>query len=197
MPAHQPISCYLSKVVIRSRISLRALYKCLIWKKQKKRKKRHCVIRTIFRLQFTCINFRDGDQSHQKLNAVTSSTNETHVNCLTNFENGFCYSQHHQLFVFEKEKSYVRYTRRAIIKIPIKLYAYESYKITNVSVNAQMDTVIVTTMHSQIYISKLFDPETVTLQRLEFTMLGEPLHVDSIISMSICSWKPIIMTAGK
>lgn len=140
---------------------------------------------------------RDGDQSHLKLNPVASATSETEVNCLTNFQNGFCYAQFNKLFVFEKEKSYVRFTRRAIIKIPIKLYALESYKITNVSVNAQMDSVIVTTFHSQIYISKLFDPEVVTLQHLDFVMLGEPLHIASIISMSVCSWKPIIMTACK
>lgn len=119
------------------------------------------------------------------------------MNCLTNFESGFCYSQFNQLFVFEKEKSYVRYTRRSIIKIPIDLYDIDSYKITNVSVNAQMDSVIVSTFHSQIYISKLFDPEVITVQHLDFTMLGEPLHIASIISMSICSWKPIIMTACK
>lgn len=141
--------------------------------------------------------FSDGDQSHLKLNAVPSSTNETDVNCLTNFENGFCYSQYNQLFVFEKEKSYVRFKRRSIIKIPIKLYSPESYKIANVSVNAQMDTVIVSTFHSQIYISKLYNPETITLQRIEFVMLGEPLHIASIVSMSICSWKSIIMTAGR
>lgn len=131
------------------------------------------------------------------MNAVSSGTYENDVNCLTNFESGFCYAQFNQLFVFEKEKSYVRYTRRAIIKIPIKLYPPETFKIINVSVNTQMDTVIVTTKHSQIYISKLFDPENVSLQRLEFSLLGEPLHVASIISMSVCSWKPIIMTAGK
>lgn len=141
--------------------------------------------------------YSDSDQSHLKLNPVAKGTYETDVNCLTNFENGFCYAQYNQLFVFEKEKSYVRYKRRSIIKIPIRLYAPDSYKITNVSVNSQMDTVIVTTFHSQIYISKLFDPEMVTLQHLEFVMLGEPLHIASIVSMSICSWKPIIMTAGK
>lgn len=144
----------------------------------------------------TCAH-SDGDQSHLKLTPVAKGTYETDVNCLTNFENGFCYAQYNQLFVFEKEKSYVRYKRRSIIKIPVRLYAPESYKITNVSVNSQMDTVIVTTFHSQIYISKLFDPEMVTLQHLEFVMLGEPLHIASIVSMSICSWKPIIMTAGR
>lgn len=146
----------------------------------------------------TVMNFcSDGDQSHLKLNPVSSGTNETDVNCITNFGSGFCYSQFNRLYVFEKEKSYVRYTRRSIIKVPIDLYSMDSYKITNVSVNAQMDSVIVTTFHSQIYISKLFDPEKITLQHLDFVMLGEPLHTASIISMSICSWKPIIMTACK
>lgn len=119
------------------------------------------------------------------------------MNCLTNFENGFCFAEFNQLYVFEKEKSYIRYTRRSIITIPIELYTPKSYKITNVSVNVQMDTVIVTTYHSQIYISRLFDPEIITLQHLKFSMLGEPLHIESIVSMSICSWKPIIMTACK
>lgn len=123
-------------------------------------------------------------------------TQETDVNCLTNFDSGFCYSQYNQLYVFEKQKSYTRFTRRSIIKIPIDLYPPESYKISNVSVDLQVDTVIVSTMHSQIYISKLMEPETVVLQHLEFSMLGEPLHIAGIIGMSVCSWKPIIMTAG-
>lgn len=124
-------------------------------------------------------------------------THQTDVNCLTNFESGFCYSQFNQLFVFEKEKSYVRFTRKSIIKIPIDLYPAETYTISNVSVNLQVDTVIVSTLHSQIYISKLMEMETVALQYLEFAMLGEPLHIAGIIGMSICSWKPIIMTAGE
>lgn len=92
---------------------------------------------------------RDGDQSHLSLNSVSTSSEETEVNCLTNFDVGFCYSQHNQLYVFEKEKSYVRFTRRSIIKIPIDLYASSLYTIKNVSVNAQMDTAIVTAAHNQ------------------------------------------------
>lgn len=141
-------------------------------------------------------NFFYSDQSPLKLNPVSMRTHETDVNCLTNFESGFCYSQFNQLYVFVKEKSYVRFTRRSIIKIPIDLYPPETYVIKNVSVNLQMDTVVVSTLHSQIYISKLMEPETVILQYLDFAMLGEPLHIGGIIGMSICSWKPIIMTAG-
>lgn len=33
--------------------------------------------------------------------------------------------------------------------------------------------------------------------QIEFKFLGEPLHIDSIIDLSVCSWKPIAMTASK
>lgn len=59
-----------------------------------------------------------------------------------------------------------------------------------------MDTVIATTLHSQIYISKLYEAEAIDEQSLSFEMIGEPLHIDGIIGMSVCSWKPIIITAG-
>lgn len=90
----------------------------------------------------------------------------------------------------------MRYKRRAIIAIPIKLYEFESYRIVNVAVNVQMDTVIVTALHSQIYVSKLYEAEKITEQKLCFEMIGEPLHIAGIIGMSVCSWKPIIITAG-
>lgn len=126
------------------------------------------------------------------------STVEKHdVNCLTYFEKGFCFAQNNYLYVFEKEQSYVRFTRKTILRIPIKLYKPDAYCITNVSVNLEMDTVIVSAKHSQIYIGKLFKPETVKLQDIEFQLLGESLHIDGIIEMSVCSWKSIIMTACK
>lgn len=145
---------------------------------------------------FKKLFFSDNDQPPLKLNSVSIRTHKTEVNCLTNFEKGFCYALYNQLYVFEKEKSYIRYMRRSIIEIPIDLYPSESYTIKNVSINIQVDTVIVTTKHSQIYISKLMELETVALQHIDFVMLGEPLHIAGIIGMSICSWKPIVMTAG-
>lgn len=89
----------------------------------------------------------------------------------------------------------MRYTKRALITIPIRLFADDLFVIANVSVNAAMDTVIVTAKHSQIYISKLFEPDALRVLESEFALLGEPLHIDGIVSMSVCSWKPIIMTA--
>lgn len=129
---------------------------------------------------------------------ITSQTIDERidVNCLTHFDIGFCYAIRNSLYVFEKEKAYVRYTKKTLITIPIKLFAAPLFTITNVSVNAAMDTVIVTAMHSQIYIAKLFEPGCLRLIELEFNILGEPLHIDGIVSMAVCSWKPILMTAG-
>ena len=90
----------------------------------------------------------------------------------------------------------MRYIKKTIIRIPITLYAERLYVITNVAINVQMDTVIVTARHSQIYIGTLFVPQTVQVKELEFQILGEPLHVEGIVGMAVCSWKPIIMTSG-
>lgn len=89
----------------------------------------------------------------------------------------------------------MRYTKRTLITIPVKLFPAPLFTISNVSVNAAMDTVIVTAKHSQIYIGKLFEADALRVIELEFSLLGEPLHIDGIISMSVCSWKTIIMTA--
>lgn len=118
-----------------------------------------------------------------------------HVNCLTYFTKGFAYAIQNVLYVFEKEGSF-KYTKKTILTIPVDNYPEDLYKITNVAVNAQMDTVCVTTLHSQIYIGMLFVPETLTVKELNFKTLGEPLHINKIISMSVCAWKPIIMTAS-
>lgn len=143
------------------------------------------------------IYFRDDEHVSLGLTAVDLATKKTHVNCLTYFECGFCFAQHNVLHAFQKDKVYVRYTKRSIMKIPIDLYDDELYEITNVSINAAMDTVVVTAKHNQIYISKLFEPETMDVQHFRFCVLGESLHIDGIISMSVCSWKTIIMTASK
>lgn len=119
------------------------------------------------------------------------------MNCLTYFESGFCFAQHNILHVFQKDKLYVRYGKRSIIEIPIHLYDNELYQITNVSINSTMDTVVVAAKHSQIYISHLFEPEAMSVQHFQFRMLGESLHINGIISMSVCMWKSIIMTAAK
>lgn len=123
--------------------------------------------------------------------------NAADVNCLTYFQTGFCFAQFNTLYVFEKKSSYIRYTRKTILDIPIHLYERDLYTIMNVSINLNMDTVVVSAKHNQIYIGKLFIPETVELQKISFQLFGQCLHVDGIIDMAVCLWKPIILTASK
>lgn len=60
-----------------------------------------------------------------------------------------------------------------------------------------MTTVIVTSCHRQIYISKLYETESISLVHMKFNELGESLHIDGITSMTVCAWKSIVMTAAK
>lgn len=98
--------------------------------------------------------------------------------------------------MFEKETNY-RFTKKTIITIPAGIFPDALYRIVNVAINVKMDTVIVTTLHNQIYTSMLVVPETLKVKELHFQTLGEPLHIGGIVGMSVCSWKPIVMTAGK
>lgn len=118
------------------------------------------------------------------------------VMCITNFNKGFIYALHNIVHVFEKETTF-KFQKRTIVTITIDLYEKEQYRIVNMAVNAQQDTVIATTLHSQIYIAPLFPTETLKIMKIEFKTLGEPLHIDSIIAVSCCAWKSIIMTACK
>lgn len=121
-------------------------------------------------------------------------TDRNDVKCLTNFSKGFCYSVHNVLYVYEKQPNH-NYKKKSIITVPVDLYERRLYEIENVAINGKMDTVIVTPKHNQIYYSMLYVPEMLNAEQLEFNKLGEPLHIDGIISMSVCAWKPIIMTA--
>lgn len=133
---------------------------------------------------------------------IAQSTEEIHVEdhqdvlCITNFDKGFIYALHNIVHVYEKETTF-KYQKRTIINIPITFYEKESYRIVNMAVNAQENTVIATTLHSQIYIAPLFPTETLKIMKIQFETLGEPLHIDSIIDVSCCAWKSIIMTASK
>ncbi|XP_058450791.1 cilia- and flagella-associated protein 57 [Malaya genurostris] len=137
----------------------------------------------------------EGDPT-SPLDNATGTKNDNHdVLCLTQFEQGFLYSIHNSVHVFEKSSNYA-FMKKSIIRIPITLYDEELYKIMNVAVNAEQDTIVVATKHSQIYIGMLFVPETLDVSELVFRHLGEPLHVSGIVGLSVCSWKPIIMTAS-
>uniref|UniRef100_A0A182NUB5 WD_REPEATS_REGION domain-containing protein n=1 Tax=Anopheles dirus TaxID=7168 RepID=A0A182NUB5_9DIPT len=118
------------------------------------------------------------------------------VLCLTQFAKGFLYAIHNVVHVFERESNY-NFRKKSVIRVPITLYDERLYKIMNVAVNQEQDTIVVATMHSQLYIGMLIVPETLKISELVFQNLGEPLHISGIIGMAVCSWKPIVMTASR
>lgn len=116
--------------------------------------------------------------------------------CLTTFPLGFAFATNNMVHVFEKETQF-RFIKKTLLTIPIALYDESLYGIRNIAINDQQDTIVATTDHRQVYIGKLFAPETMDVTQIEFKYLGEPLHIDSIIDLSVCSWKSIAMTACK
>lgn len=114
--------------------------------------------------------------------------------CLVSFPKGFAYAVHNEVYVFEKESKF-KFERKTVLHIPYNIYPELSYQIINMAINLNQDTVVVTARHNQIYVGVLIVPESLKTKFLEFKPLGEFIHIDEIIDMSICSWKPIIMTA--
>ncbi|XP_055921500.1 cilia- and flagella-associated protein 57 isoform X2 [Eupeodes corollae] len=119
------------------------------------------------------------------------------VMCMIALSKSLAYVIEDKVFFFEKV-SKVEYKRIAIIRLDKKLYSEDLFRIKNMTVNAQQDTVIVTAGHSQIYecsLKNIKSGETGSLQ--VFKPLGEFIHIDEIVDISICSWRTIIMTASK
>ncbi|XP_055839134.1 cilia- and flagella-associated protein 57-like [Episyrphus balteatus] len=118
------------------------------------------------------------------------------VVCMTAFARGLAFAVFNQVFVFEKI-SKVRYERKTILDIPMTNYPEELYQITNLAINSKQDTVIVTPKHNQIYVGILIVPESLETKMLQFQTLGELIHIDEILDICMCSWRPIIVTSSK
>lgn len=147
----------------------------------------------------------DGDENKKEMQTLLmdrrkSSNSDTFrkgdVDCLTRFEKGFCYANHNTVHVFVKETNNV-FKKTTVITIPITLYNPELYRIKTVAINNSEDTIMVTAIHSQIYTSSLFVPESVAVKQLDFKTLGQPLHIAGIIGLSVCAWKPTVITAAR
>lgn len=118
------------------------------------------------------------------------------IKCLTTFPMGFAFATNNMVHVFHKETP-SKFTKKTLLTIPVVLFDEALYVIKDIAINEQQDTIVATSHHSQIYIGQLFAPETINVTQIEFKYLGEPLHIDSIIDLSVCSWKTIAMTASK
>ncbi|XP_053965666.1 cilia- and flagella-associated protein 57 [Anastrepha ludens] len=118
------------------------------------------------------------------------------VVCMTAFQRGFAFAIFNMVFVFERISKF-KLERKTILTIPFGFAPELSYQITNIAICARQETIIVTTKHAQIYVGVLIVPETLKAKQLQFQPLGAWIHLSEITSMSVCSWKPIIMTASR
>ncbi|XP_017090856.1 cilia- and flagella-associated protein 57 [Drosophila bipectinata] len=118
------------------------------------------------------------------------------VLCMTAFPKGFAYVIFNRVFVFERVSKF-KFERKTILTVPINLYSEPQYQIRNLAIDHKQETVIVTTAHSQIYVGILIVPETLKTKQLKFEPLGVLIHTAEIIAISVCAWKPIIMTASR
>ncbi|CRK95668.1 CLUMA_CG009126, isoform A [Clunio marinus] len=118
------------------------------------------------------------------------------IKCLTTFPLGFAFATSNMCHVFRR-LSALKFQKKTLLTVPVTLFEEALYVIKDIAINDQQDTIVATTEHSQIFIGQLFAPENMNVVQTEFKYLGEPLHVDSIIDLSVCSWKPIAMTASK
>lgn len=140
----------------------------------------------------------DADDSKSELCTVaTLLAKKTYpIMCLMTFPMGFAFATNNMVHVFEKETPF-KFKKKTLLTIPVTLFDDSLYVIKNVAINEQQDTIVATTCHSQIYIGQLFAPETLTVTQVEFKHLSEPLHIDSIIDLAVCSWKTIAITASR
>lgn len=117
------------------------------------------------------------------------------IKCLTTFPSGFAFATNNMAHVFQKSGQF-KFIKKTLLTIPVALFDESLYVIKDIAINENEDTIVATTHHSQIFIGQLFAPETMEVTQVEFKYLGEPLHIDSIIDLSVCSWKSIAMTAS-
>ncbi|XP_061387739.1 cilia- and flagella-associated protein 57 [Musca vetustissima] len=139
---------------------------------------------------------REQEQRPQNNANANSKLYDSRVVCMTAFAKGFAFAIFNRVYVFERVSKF-KFERKTILTIPITIYAEHLYQITNLAVDSKQETVIVTAEHSQIYVGILIVPETLKAKHLQFQPLGALIHIDDIVDISLCSWKPIIMTASR
>lgn len=121
---------------------------------------------------------------------------ELDVMCLTNFGQGFAFAIFNIVYIFHKE-TLSRYRKKIEIVLPSNMYPSNLFKITQMTFNPPKDTILVTALHPQIYLCKFEYSEDIKseMQELQFKPFGEYLHIDEIIDIAMCPWKPIIMSS--
>uniref|UniRef100_A0A1B0BGE8 Cilia- and flagella-associated protein 57 n=1 Tax=Glossina palpalis gambiensis TaxID=67801 RepID=A0A1B0BGE8_9MUSC len=136
------------------------------------------------------------DRENEHRLYTTEKLADIRVVCMTSFSRGFAFAISNRVYVFERVSKF-KYERKTVLTVPVTLFSENLYQIRNLAIDSKQETVIVTTKHPQIYVGILIVPETLKTKYLTFTPLGALLHIGEIVDVSVCSWKPIIMTASR
>ncbi|XP_077289414.1 cilia- and flagella-associated protein 57-like [Arctopsyche grandis] len=131
------------------------------------------------------------------------SSEAMEIRCLTVFPKGFAFSSKSgYVHMFEKESRF-KWIKRNVFKVidcPFRINERESIDLNfvqHISVNDNQDTLIITTLKSQIYYVKLYEEHMDQVSEIPFLEMGERLHHSRINGLAMCSWKPIFMTSGE
>lgn len=138
----------------------------------------------------------DDDLSRLDLSTSLSMDKTYPIKCLMTFQKGFAFATNNTVHVFQRLTPF-KFAKTTLLTIPPTIFDAANSEIECITVNPNQDTIAVTAQHSQIYIGQLFKPEVSFISQIDFKPFGELLHIDSILDMSICSWKPIVMTVSK
>lgn len=127
------------------------------------------------------------------------------VRCLTTFSKGFVFAFKNGLIHLYEKETANQYRKRNLYRIPDHSIEHENAEeeeavamnqINHLSVNPTEDKIIATCRESQIFTTRLWGPDLTLQPEIVLTELGYALHNGPISGMSVCSWKPIFVTAG-
>ncbi|KAL3272571.1 hypothetical protein HHI36_014041 [Cryptolaemus montrouzieri] len=127
------------------------------------------------------------------------------IKSLINFSRGFAFAYlNGTVHLYEKETPH-KYRKRNVFKIPdhtiVREYEKASEEVMTevncISINPAQDRLMVSCKESQLYSVRLWLQDINSSAEVAFTEFGYVLHNGPVGSMAVCSWKPILLTAGQ
>ncbi|KAK9883072.1 hypothetical protein WA026_001275 [Henosepilachna vigintioctopunctata] len=127
------------------------------------------------------------------------------IKSLINFTRGFAFGYlNGTVHLYEKETPH-KYRKRNVFKIPDHTIVREYEKgsdevmteVNCISINLAQDRLMVSCRESQLYSVRLWLQDINASAEVAFTEYGYILHNGPVGSMAVCSWKPILLTAGQ
>ncbi|XP_044759161.1 cilia- and flagella-associated protein 57 [Coccinella septempunctata] len=149
-----------------------------------------------------------GSQTSIPLDAFVSSEEEGQNYCiksLINFSRGFAFGyMNGTVHLYEKETPH-KYRKRNVFRIPDHTIVREYEKASDevmaevncISINPAQDRLMVSCRESQLYSVRLWLQDINSSAEVAFSEFGYVLHNGPVGSMAVCSWKPILLTAGQ